>query len=341
MDINRANREVADVLIADAKTKKPFLFFDTANTTTTGISADSVYAKAKGSNRIAFPNSPEGTLTIEAQVYPFKIFALFSDGTVDNTAVYAEKQTVTSAANGTLAITAPASGTIQAGTVFAYPEDSFGDEASVIAGTYSGGTFTSTVSAQITAGSKYEVGYLVNRTGVKKVSFNAKRTPKDYFITMSTVDKDEDGVFTPFKQVFYKATPQRNLDIALSSEGDPMSLSIQFTLMENRDGDFVDMIEIPDGEAMGVSQGAVSVAIGGASPNVAITGAVGAVTAAVKDSSDATYAKLHAVVSGDNDTVIIYADNDAAAGSYKVILTDSSTGTAQTATILVTIPSAA
>lgn len=340
MDINRANRQVADVLIMDAKTKKPFLNFETANTTTTGISADSVYAKAKGSNRIAFPNSPEGTLTVETQVYPFKIFALFSDGIVDNTAVYAETVTVTSAANGTLTIPAPANGTIQAGTVFAYSEGNFGDDDYVIAGSFAGGTFTATTAAQITSGQKYEVGYLVNRTGVKKVSFNTKRTPKDYFITMSTLDKDEEGILTPFKQIFYKATPQRNLDIALSSEGDPVSLSLQFSLMEDKEGNFVDMVEIPDDEAMTVGQAAVTVAIGGTSPNIAINNAVGAVTAAVKDSSDASYGKLHALVSGDNDTVIIYADDDAVAGSYKVVLTDSTSGTAQTATILVTIPSA-
>lgn len=337
MDINRANRQVADVLIMDAKTKKPFLNFETANTTTTGISADSVYARAKGSNRIAFPNSPEGTLTIETQVYPFKIFALFSDGVVDNTAVYAETKTVTAAADGSLTIAAPTNGTIQAGTVYVYTEGNFGDEDSMIAGTFSAGTFTATTSAQITSGSKYEVGYLVNRTGVKKVSFNAKRIPKDYFITMSTLDKDEDGTLTPFKQIFYKATPQRNLDIALSSDGDPVSLSLQFSLLEDKAGNFVDMIEIAEDEVMSVGQAAITVAIGGTSPNVAINGAVGAVTATVKDSSDATYAKLHALVSGDNDTVIIYADNDAVAGTYTVTLTDS---TSQTAKINVTIPSA-
>ena len=63
---------------------------------------------------------------------------------------------------------------------------------------------------------------------------------------MSTVDKDEDGVLTPFKQTFYKATPQRNFEIALSSDGEPVSISAQFTLLEDANGDFVDMIEIED-----------------------------------------------------------------------------------------------
>ncbi|SCX77041.1 hypothetical protein [Ruminococcus sp. YE282] len=246
MDINRANRQVADVLIQDKKTKALFLDFKTANTTTTNISADSVYAKAKGSNRIAFPNSPEGTLTIEAQVYPFKMFALFSDGKIDTTAVYGETQIIKATTAGELSITVPTNGTIQSGTLFAYPADSAGDETAVIAGTFAEGKFTATTAGDIAVDTEYAVSYILNRTGVKKVAFNSKRTPKDYFITMSTVDKDEDGVLTPFKQTFYKATPQRNFEIALSSDGEPVSISAQFTLLEDANGDFVDMIEIED-----------------------------------------------------------------------------------------------
>lgn len=246
MDINRANRQVADVLIQDKKTKALFLDFKTANTTTTNISADSVYARAKGANRIAFPNSPEGTLTIEAQVYPFKMFALFSDGKIDTTAVYGETQIIKATTAGELSITVPTNGTIQSGTLFAYPADSAGDETAVIAGTFAEGKFTATTAGDIAVDTEYAVSYILNRTGVKKVAFNSKRTPKDYFITMSTVDKDEDGVLTPFKQTFYKATPQRNFELALSSDGDPVQISCVYDLLEDSDGNFVDMIEIED-----------------------------------------------------------------------------------------------
>lgn len=246
MDINRANRQVADVLILEKKTKKLFLDFKTANTTTTNISSDSVYARAKGSNRIAFPNSPEGTLTIEAQVYPFKVFALFSDGEVENQGIYAETQTIKATEAGKLTITVPTKGTIQTGTVFVYPVDSTGDESDVIAGTFASGVFTATTESDIALDKEYVVSYVLNRTGVKKIAINSKKLPKDYFITMTTVDKDEDGVYTPFKQTFYKASPQRNFEIALSSDGDPMQLSLVFNLLENENGDFVDMIEIED-----------------------------------------------------------------------------------------------
>lgn len=337
-NINKANRQVCDVLFMDCKTKKPFLFFETANTTTTGITGDSVFARAKGVNTISFPNAMEGTITIEAQVYPFKFFSLFSDGIVDTTAAYGETQTVTAVAGGSVSLTIPAGGEITDGTVFVYPANAFG-EGNSIAGTYNNGTFTATTSADIAQGTDYTIGYVIKRTSkVSKISFNDKRLPKDFYITMSTLDKDEEGILTPFKQVIYKATPKRNFEISLSSDGDPVSVQLQMDILRDRNGDFIDFIEITDDEAMSVSKSATSVAKGGASENISISGAVGAVTATIKDSEDTTYTKLHAVISGDNDTVIISADSDAASGTYTVTLTDSTSGTAQTATITVIVP---
>lgn len=245
-ELNKANRQVCDVDIRILKTMAPYLKFDTANTTTAGLSGDSVYAMAKGSRKIAFSNPIEGTMTMEAQVYPFKFFALFSDGTIDDSAVYADTQTIKCEAAGSLTMTVPNNGTITAGTVFAYPSDSFGDESAVISGTFASGKFTATTAGDIAVGSEYTVGYIVNRTGVKKISFNNKKVPKDYFITMSTVDKDEEGLLTPFKMVVYKATIQRNFELSFSSEGDPASVTATFDLMEDKDGNVLDFIEISD-----------------------------------------------------------------------------------------------
>lgn len=245
-DVNKANRQVCDLQINELKTMKPFLKFDTANTTTAGLSSDSVYAMAKGSRRIAFTNPLEGMLSVEAQVYPFKFFSLFSDGTIDTTAMYADSQTITCATAGELSVTVPTNGTITAGTVFAYPADSFGDESALIEGTFATDKFTATNNEKIAVGKEYIVGYVINRTGVKKISFNNKKVPKDYFITMSTVDKDENGLLTPFKITAYKATIQRNFELSFSSEGDPASVTATFDLMEDKDGNVLDFVELSE-----------------------------------------------------------------------------------------------
>ena len=236
-DINKANRQVCDVDIRVLKTMAPFLFFDTANTTTAGLSGDSVYAMKKGTRAIAFHNPIEGTMTIEAQVMPFKAYSLFSDGTIDTTAAYAVKKTIKCTVAGELDIVGA-----KAGTVFVYASGEFGN--TQIAGTYASNKFTATTESDIALNTEYEVGYIVERsTNVKKVSFNNKKVPKDYYISMSTLDKGEDDSLTPFIITAYKASIQRNFELSFSSEGDPASITITFDLLEDANGNVMDIVE--------------------------------------------------------------------------------------------------
>lgn len=244
-ELNKANRQVCDVDIRILRTMAPFLNFDTANTTTAGLSGDSVYAMAKGSRKIAFANPLEGTMTIEAQVVPFKFYSLLSDGVIESTAVYAESKKITCATAGELDIVVPTGSSVVVGTVFVYPKDSYGDESAAIAGTFASNKFTATETSAIAVGTTYEVAYLINRTsGVKKIAFNNKKLPKDYYITMKTVDKDEDGLLTPFVITAYRAAIKRDFELSFSSEGDPASVQLQFDLLENSDGNILDMIEL-------------------------------------------------------------------------------------------------
>lgn len=242
-ELNKANRQVCDVDIRIKSTMAPFLFFDTANATTAGLTGDAVYAMAKGTRRIAFQNPLEGTMTVEAQVYPFKLFSLFSDGEIETSAAVAKHDVVKATTAG--ALTLPEN--IVTGTVFVYPAGQYGDEDAMIAGTYTGTTFTATESSDIAEGSSYEVGYVVAKdSGVKKVTFNNKRLPKDYYITMSTLDKDDQGVYTPFLMTAYKASIQRNFELSFNSEGDPATVTLNFDLAEDKDGNYFEMVELTD-----------------------------------------------------------------------------------------------
>lgn len=242
-ELNKANRQVCDVDIRILKTMAPFLKFDTANTTTAGVTSDSVYAMAKGTRRIAFQNPLEGTMTIEAQVYPFKFFALLSDGTISSDAVYTEHRTIKCTTDGELPL-ALTGGTVT-GDVFVYPAGSFGDDSAAIEATYASDKISA--SAGLTVNSEYEVGFMVSRnSGVKKIAFKNDNLPQDYFITMQTLDKDEEGTLTPFMITAYKATIQRSFELSFSSEGDPASVTLTFDLLEDKDGNILDMVEIED-----------------------------------------------------------------------------------------------
>lgn len=239
--INKANRQVCDVDIRDVATKKPIMYFDTANTTTQSVTGESLFAMAKGTKRIAFANPMAGTATIVAQVYPFEFYSLMSDGIIESTGSYPVKEVVKSATAGELAIPAGA----VAGTVFVFAKDDFGG--TEIKGTHAGNKFTATTASDIAVDTEYEVGYVMAKEeGVRRISFNNKKLPKAYYISMNTVEKDDNEVLTPYKIILYKAQPQRNFELSQSSEGDPAAITMTFDLLEDKDGNFIDMMEIAE-----------------------------------------------------------------------------------------------
>ena len=238
-ELNMANRQCCDVHILDYATMKPWMLVDFCNTTTAGFSADAVYANKKGAKDIKFDNPLEGTMKLNFQVHPFQIYALYSDGEIETSALIARRENVTGGAEGKLTLT----NTPKAGTVYAVDPDT----GKIIEGTVSEKEFTATTTSEIKEGTTYEVSYLEEKTaGVKKISFNNKKTPKDFFIQMETVDKDEKGNLVPVRITAYKASPNRTLNLSFSSDGDPAEIEIELSVLQNEDGDVMDIIEITE-----------------------------------------------------------------------------------------------
>ena len=238
-ELNMANRQCCDVHILDYATMKPWMLVDFCNTTTAGFSADAVYANKKGAKDIKFDNPLEGTMKLNFQVHPFQIYALYSDGEIETSALIARRENVTGGTAGKLTLT----NTPKAGTVYAVDPDT----GKIIEGTVSEKEFTATTTSEIKEDTTYEVSYLEEKTaGVKKISFNNKKTPKDFFIQMETVDKDEKGNLVPVRITAYKASPNRTLDLSFSSDGDPAEIEIELSVLQNEDGDVMDIIEITE-----------------------------------------------------------------------------------------------
>lgn len=236
-DLNMANRQCCDLDIRDYKTKAPWMFADFCNTTTANISADAVHANKKGAKCIKFDNPLEGTITMEFQVSPFRIYAMLSDGEIETSAVIARRESLTGEAGGVLNLTK----TPVVGSVFAIDPIT----GKTIEGTVADKKFTAKTTSDIVADTTYEVAYLEEKTsGVKKVSFNNKKVPKDFFIQMVTNNRDENGDEVAMRLTAYKASPQRNFEISFASDGDPSSVTLTCDLMTDRDGNVLDMVEI-------------------------------------------------------------------------------------------------
>lgn len=240
-DLNRANRQVCDLDIRDLKTGAPVLFADFGNVTTVGFSSENVYAMKKGAKSIAFNNPIEGTLSIEAQVHPLSIYALYGDGEIEKTGIIKKREVVQGASGGKLTLT----GTPKDGTVFAFKKGEWGGKA--IAGSFSGSDFTATTTSEIVSGEYYEVGYLEDKgSGINKITINNTKLPKDVTISMETLDKDVEGNLVPFIINVYKATIQRSLELSFSSEGDPATISATFDILQDDEGNVLDFIEITE-----------------------------------------------------------------------------------------------
>ena len=81
---------------------------------------------------------------------------------------------------------------------------------------------------------------------MKRIRFSDDLIINDYRVDMSTLWKDEDGVYTPVIYRAYKCTPQRNFEMSESSEGDPVSVTITLDMLTDKDGNFFDMLEDTD-----------------------------------------------------------------------------------------------
>ena len=240
-DLNRANRQCCDLDIRDFKTGAPVLFADFGNVTTAGFSSDNVYAMKKGAKAIAFANPIEGTVGIECQVHPFSLFALLGDGTIEKSAILKKREEIKCTVGGKLTLT----GTPKDGTVFACKKGEWGAE--VIDGSFSGTDFTATSTGDIVSGEYYEVGYLEEKnSGVNKITINNTQLPKDLTISAITKDKNVEGDPALFIMNFYKVTIQRSIDLSFSSEGDPASITINFDILQDDEGNVMDFIEITE-----------------------------------------------------------------------------------------------
>lgn len=236
-----ASREVCNLVFCDYKTKKPFLNCDFANTTSTELTGESVYAYGGQGHpkKVAFHGERGGTLTIETQMQTMKLYSLLTGADMEKAARFIKREELTATEAGKLTVTGtPVTGTVN---VFA-ADDDCGTEIPVTA------TSSAITGEGIQADTAYVVYYLEEMsTGVNKIGIKATTFPKAFTVYGETFMKTEDDEVVPYKMVAYKCAPQGNLSLSFASSGDPSSVTITCDLMADEDGNLLDLIMI-DGE---------------------------------------------------------------------------------------------
>ena len=240
---NMANREVCNAIIKNYQTKKPLLYVDYANATTTEVTGESVYAYGGMGHprRVTFNGEKGGTIAFEFQVQPFQLFAIMSGAEIEKTASFYKRAEVVAKAGGVLDLPEEALGSV----VNIYAEN---DDCGTDLGTsavISGKEVTLETAEE---GKKYFVYYETKVTGdtVQKISITGKTFPKALTIDADTIYKAEDDTIIPMRLRVYKCQPQSQFTLTHSNSGDPGTITLTCDLMEDENGNMIDMIAIEE-----------------------------------------------------------------------------------------------
>ena len=231
-----ANREVCDLIFEDYATKKPFLRMDYANTSSTEITGETVFAYGgKGHpKKVAFNGERGGTLTIETQMQSFELYQLLTGGDLSKTAKFMAREELTVDSGAVTLTDAPSAGA----TVNVFKADD--DCGTAMSVTVSEKAVTITGA---TDGDKVIAYYVKDITdGVQRISVKGSSFPKAFTVYGDTVMKTENDELLPYRFIAYKAAPQSNMSIGMSNSGDPATVTITCDLMVNENGEMLDLI---------------------------------------------------------------------------------------------------
>ena len=235
MNPNMANREVMNLVLLDYKTKVPYMNIDFANVSTTNFTANRVYAKGGwgAPNRVGFDGERTGTLQIDTQIMPAKLFALLSGKDIAKTAKVLKREELAAGDDGLELAEEPKTGTVQ---VFAASDDC----GTPISGVTANGK--KVAATGITENQNYIVYYYLDKTaGVQSIKFDADTFPKAFEIRGEMPFKTEDEEDVMCDLTYYKAQPQATFNLAFQNTGDPTTVSITFDCYANQDGDIYEM----------------------------------------------------------------------------------------------------
>lgn len=238
-----ANREVADMIFQDYKTKKPFLYVDYANTSSQELTGETVYAYGgKGHpKKVSFSGDKGGTLTIETQIQTPKLWEMMSGGTGSTTANVMKK--VNATIGGTNTITLDTEDTLTKGQVWVYDATDTNLETALE---------VTSVSAQritLTSGTENDpviVFYTTKKTDVYNINIKATSFPRAFTVYGDTYMKTTDDDILPYLFKAYKAVPQPTMSLAFSNNGDPATVTITCDLLVDDDGNLLDLTLLPE-----------------------------------------------------------------------------------------------
>ena len=214
-------------------------FFDYANSFGLNISAEQIYALAKGVNKIAFDGVPEGTLNFECEVLTEDLLKTkLGRDIIQENAKIAKREVLTVDSNEVTITGTPIGDAV---TVFELHEGSTVEHKSTIEIDGIAEKVIDLTSAGLEDGVKVAVYYLEEKADAKKVKLGVGGTKKQYEIHAKVMGKDTLGQDVFLEIVLDNASAELNVELNLEA-ANPSSVSTTFQLLANDNGEFGEIV---------------------------------------------------------------------------------------------------
>ena len=214
-------------------------FFDYANSFGLNISAEQIYALAKGVNKIAFDGVPEGTLNFECEVLTEDLLKTkLGRDIIKENAKIAKREVLTVDSNEVTITGTPIGDAV---TVFELHEGSTVEHKAVVEVDGIDDKVIDLTSAGLEDGVKVAVYYLEEKADAKKVKLGVGGTKKQYEIHAKVMGKDTLGQDVFLEIVLDNASAELNVELNLEA-ANPSSVSTTFQLLANDNGEFGEIV---------------------------------------------------------------------------------------------------
>jgi len=250
-----AIKDAADILFINKKTKVPFFYTEDANSFDFKMSAESIFAKAKGNKAIAFDGEINCELKIEFEVIQFaQLSVLLASDVVDEAnkdIADWKKVTLNDQKKATLKGVKPVEGSVMA---FVTNDDgqSFKEKVE-FNGVQNSEDYDITVNSESAKkGDILYVCYQVTHKKVKQISMKADGKSPNFIIEAAVAAKDVNGDMMALHLSIKNAKAKRNAELSFTTDN-PSKFPMELDCFPDENGEYAVLSYIEDGVAGGAS----------------------------------------------------------------------------------------
>lgn len=237
-----AIKDACNVTVYNRATGKPVFYTEDLNAFNLSLSAETVYAKARGANKIAFDGALEGSLTFESEVVQFPQLAMILSSDIVKGNVKVGKRVsaeIDAQKKVTLSGVIPVTGSI---SVFTVEDDgkTHIEELGCVPATSGADTSLTLSGTGAIAGAKVVVYYLETKPQTKSITVKGESQGANYYMYGYTTAKDEFGVNQIMTVKVNNCKPQRNIELSLSADA-PSTFNTTFDVLPDENGEYFEL----------------------------------------------------------------------------------------------------